>query len=288
MATLRLLVFTLLIGGCSFRFVYHQLDWLVPWRLSDYVTFDTEQRGMLERRLVEQLSWHCNTQLGSYAAWFRELQQASQPFTRDDIEHYYWQTTEYWRVLMQRLSPDVAALLQSAEPSQVKELFDNLERRNRELDEEYVSADWERVRSRRVERMDEILVRWIGPLTSAQEKAVKRWAGELGQSGDEWIVSRRRWQAALKDALSLRGQPERFEVRIRQLLVEPDTLWPDAYKREYARMRSRTLDMLAEVSALQTPRQTEHLHRKLDAWADDFEQLACTTERKSGKVVGVQ
>jgi hypothetical protein len=273
-----LLVLTLLTGACSFRFIYHQLDWLVPWRLSDYVTFDSEQRSLLEQRLFDQLAWHCSTQLENYAAWFRELQQAPQPFTRNDIERYYHRSTEYWEVLMRQLSPDVAALLQSADREQVEELFANLERRNRELDEEYVSADWETVQSRRVERMREILSRWIGALNVEQERVVIRWAKELGQSGNEWIVSRRRWQAALRESLSLRNRPERFEARILQLLIEPDTLWPEAYKREYARMRSRTLDMLAEVSAMQTPEQARRLHRKFGAWADDFDRLACATD----------
>lgn len=270
-----LLAVVLLTSACSFRFIYHQLDWLVPWRLGDYVTFDSEQRSLLEQRLLEQLDWHCATQLQAYAAWFRELQQAPQPFSRDDIERYYLRTAAFWRVLMQQLSPDVATLLRSASEQQIEELFTNLEQRNRKLDEEYVSADWETVQARRIERMSEILSRWLGPLEPLQQKAVARWARELGQSGDEWITSRRRWQAALREALNLRDKPERFAARIEQLLVEPESLWPESYRREYARMRSRTLDLLAEIAAQQTPGQLRHLRYELGAWADDFDHLAC-------------
>jgi len=271
-ATLAVII---LLGACSFRFVYRQLDWLVPWRLGDYVTFDSAQRSLLEQRLLQQLDWHCTTQLQAYATWFRELQRAPQPFTRADIERHYRRTTEFWRALMQQLSPDVAALLRSADAQQLDELFTNLEQRNRELDDEYVSADWETVQKRRIERMDEILSRWLGPLEPRQEQAIAHWAKALGQGGKEWIASRRRWQGALREALTLREDPERYAARVTQLLVEPESLWPVAYQHDYLRMRARTLDMLAEVAAQQTPEQVRHLRHELGAWADDFEELAC-------------
>jgi len=281
-ALLLLLGVALLSSACSFSFIYRQLDWLVPWRLGDYVTFDSEQRSLLEQRLLEQLDWHCGSQLQAYATWFRELQQAPQPFSRDDIERYFWRTTAFWRVLMRQLSPDVATLLRSASEQQIEELFTNLEQRNRKLDEEYVSADWETVQARRIERMSELLSRWLGPLEAPQQKAIARWARELGQSGGEWISSRRRWQAALREALKLRAEPERFAARIEQLLVEPESLWPEPYRREYARMRSRTLDLLAEIAALQTPEQLRHLRYELGAWADDFDRLACRAPASPG------
>lgn len=276
-ALMLLLTCLLFLSACSFRFLYSQLDWLVPWRLSEYVSFDSEQRSLLEQRLFMQIQWHCGTQLEDYAAWFRELKQAPLPYSREDIERYFERTNEFWQVLMQQISPDVAALLASASKSQVEELFDNLERHNRELEEEYVSPAWKTVQRRRVARMSEILVRWVGPLNAQQKRALASWASELGQGGDEWLASRRSWQAALREAMALRGQPERFEARIEQLLVTPEMLWPEAYQREYARMRSLTFDMLAEVSARQTPEQIRHFHYELDSWADDFEQLACTS-----------
>lgn len=276
LAVLMLLASLLLLSACSFRFLYSQLDWLVPWRLSEYVTFDSEQRSLLEQRLFARINWHCGTQLDDYAAWFRELKQAPLPYSREDIERYYQRTNDFWQVLMQQISPDVAALLASANPDQVAELFDNLERRNRELEEEYVTPGWNTVQRQRIKRMSEILVRWVGPLNAAQRRTLADWARELGQGGEAWMQSRRRWQAALREALKLRREPERFEARIEQLMVDPQSLWPESYRLEYARMRSLTLDMLAEVSALQTPEQIRHFRYELDSWADDFEHLACT------------
>lgn len=264
-----------LLSACTFNFFYRQLDWLIPWQISDYVSVDDAQRSELERRLLTKLEWHCSTQLGAYADWFREMHAAPQPFTRDYLERQYWRSLEFWRVLMAKLSPDITALLLTSSDAQVEELMRNLERRTRELEKRYVTAGWKKVKQRRIDRMEEILRRWIGPLTEAQQRALVRWAGELGRSGEGWIESRRRWQRALGEALTQRGDRERFAQRIRILFVEPRQLWPEAYRREYAQLRSRTLDMLAEVAAAETPAQQRYFKAQLIAWTEDFERLSC-------------
>ena len=176
---------------------------------------------------------------------------------------------------MAKLVPDITALLLSANETQTNELLRNLERRNRELEKRYVSAGWETVQGRRVGRMEDILRRWVGPLTEAQQRILSRWARELGRSGDEWIESRRRWQRALGDALVLREDRELFHRRIHTLFVEPRQLWPESYRQEYARLRARTLDMLAEIAASTTPGQRRYFSERLLSWANDFERLAC-------------
>lgn len=264
-----------LIGACTFNFFYRQLDWLVFWHLSDYVSIDDTQRSELEQRLIEQLDWHCATQLTAYAEWFREMHRAPQPFSRDYLERNYRRSLEFWQVLMENISPDITELLLSANDAQVAELMRNLERRTRELEKQYVTASWRRVQQRRIDKMEEILERWIGALNREQHKALVRWARELGKSGDEWIKSRRRWQHALAGTLALRGDRQQFAEHIHTLFVEPRQLWPASYRKEYARLETRTLDMLAEVAAAGTPGQQHYFREQLLSWAEDFEQLTC-------------
>jgi hypothetical protein len=264
-----------LLGACTFTFYYRQLDWLIPWELSDYITIDASQRSELERRLVERLDWHCSTQLSAYAAWFREMRDESYPFTRADVERHYWRSVEFWDALILELTPDIVALLRGASDAQVGELLANLERQTRKLEKRYVTAGGKWVQQRRIDRMAEILQRWIGALNREQYQALERWSADLGRSGEGWIESRRRWRRALGEALAVRGEEERFAARIHTLFVEPQTLWPESYRREYDRLRSRTLDMLAEVAAAEAPGQQHYFRGQLLSWAKDFESLAC-------------
>ena len=272
-----------LIGACTFNYLYRQLDWLVFWHLSDYVSINETQRTELEQRLIEQLDWHCATQLSAYAGWFREMAREPQPFSREDLERHYRRSVDYWRAIMENISPDITALLLTASDAQVSELMRNLERRTAELEKQYVKASWKRVQERRIERMEEILKRWIGALNREQDQALARWARELGKSGDEWIKSRRRWQRELAEALAQRGDRQRFAERIHTLFVEPRQLWSESYRKDYAQLQDRTIDMLAEVSAAGTHWQQDYFRKQLLSWAEDFEQLACTS---SDAVVG--
>lgn len=82
-ALLVILLAVLLLGGCSLRFAYGKLDWLVPWYVRDFVTLNAGQRSDLDRRLAVQLTWHCRTQLADYAAGLRDAQTL---FSSDRVE----------------------------------------------------------------------------------------------------------------------------------------------------------------------------------------------------------
>ncbi len=289
---LLLVALFLSLSACTFSFTYRQLDWLIPWHLSDYVSFDSTQRSELEQRLVEKLEWHCSTQLGEYAEWFRDMHVEPHPVTREDLERHYQRSLAFWTQLMEQITPDIVVLLFSAKDMQVNELMSNIERRNRELEKRYVTAGWKKIKQRRIDRMEEILRRWIGPLTGKQQEVLKRWSEDLGQSGGAWIESRRRWQRALRESFALRADRERFAKRIHTLFVEPRQLWPESYRKEYARLRERTLVMLAEISAAETPGQVRHFRNQLLSWAEDFEHLTCAspelTSEPSGQVARPQ
>lgn len=278
------LAFTLV--ACTFSFTYRQLDWLVPWHLGDYISFNSAQRSELEQRLEERLEWHCRTQLGAYAGWFREMHAEPLPFTRERLEQHYQQSLEFWRELMENLTPDIAALLLTASDAQVEELMSNLEQRNRELEKQYVTASRKRIRQRRIDRMEEMLRRWIGPLNAPQQQALERWAEDLGPGGEDWMASRDRWQRALDEAFTLRNNPEQFRARIHMLFADPRQLWPESYRKAYASMRERTMEMLAQITAVETPAQERHFRRQLLAWAEDFEQLACPAKSMKENTAG--
>jgi hypothetical protein len=63
----------LLVTGCGPRLIYPHLDWLIPSYVDDYISLNREQSGLLEKRLLEGLDWHCRTQLPVYAQSLREL-----------------------------------------------------------------------------------------------------------------------------------------------------------------------------------------------------------------------
>ncbi|MEX5617415.1 DUF6279 family lipoprotein, partial [Pseudomonas syringae] len=62
-AFVTLLMTVALLAGCNqVGLAYRNLDVIIPWTLSDYLDMNSEQKGWLDVRLKQHLSWHCSTQ----------------------------------------------------------------------------------------------------------------------------------------------------------------------------------------------------------------------------------
>ncbi|HAY11253.1 MAG TPA: hypothetical protein DCY18_15230, partial [Thauera sp.] len=96
------------LGGCSVRMAYSQLDWLVPWYLRDYVMLDAGQRNLLDRQLSARLDWHCRTHLAEYAATLREAQTtlAADRIGSSDLLPYLARGEGWWREILAALEDD--------------------------------------------------------------------------------------------------------------------------------------------------------------------------------------
>lgn len=267
--------------GCSFSYLYRQLDWLVPWYISDYITLDERQHTELEKRLLAQLDWHCSTQLQRYADWLRQLHDTPDAFSRDRLEQHYETTRHFWRDLMARVVVDTATILSRASDKQIDELIANLERKQRESEKEMSGLSSEARAKQRVGRMTRLLERWLGKLDPFQKRQVTIWSGALEKQGDaSWQVSRRNWQQHFKTALLQHRHEAGFTRLLYRLFVTPEELWSDRYRRAYRQQKDRTLDMFAAVAAAMTPSQHAHLQHELLSLADEFQSLSCAPPGK--------
>ena len=51
-----ILLLAIVLAGCGPWLVYPHLDWLIPWYVSDYISLDSDQKNMLEKRLLKLLA----------------------------------------------------------------------------------------------------------------------------------------------------------------------------------------------------------------------------------------
>lgn len=267
-----------LFAGCSVGLVYGQLHRLLPWYIDDYVTLDRDQRALLKVRLADRLAWHCRTQLGAYAALLRRLAGdlragASAPAR---LEVHLEQGELLLRDLLTALLPDARLLLVRLDDEQLDELAAAFRRRNRDLREEFLSGTPAERRAEQIERMERRLRGWFGRLSEEQRRLVEGWSDALQPTTAQWLANRARWQAQLLATLAQRKDAANFAARLRPLLVEPDSFWSADYRARLAHNREQTLILLAGVVNTATPRQREHLFGELEAWAGQFERLACT------------
>ncbi len=266
------------LSGCGVRILYHQLDWLIPWQLQDYVTLDSSQRIELEVLLEERLDWHCQTQLPRYAEWLRTVENdlRNGPLDAEWFAERAEDANLFWTELMRPLSHDAAAILGQASDTQIDELFGNLDARTREQMEVFVNREDPVLIQERAERLERRLRRWFGRMTAEQRVRILAWSEDLGLFAHEWLDNRGRWQAQLRHALDEADRrPESLQPALERLMVDPQQAWaPDSLER-LERHRNATWLLLADLYQMSPPRQRDRLSNRAGSLARDFERLSC-------------
>lgn len=274
---LLLLAAVLLLGACSARFAYSQLDWLVPWYLRDYVSFNAGQRDLLDQRLARRLDWHCRAHLPHYVGLLREARStlATEQVLVADLEPFVQRGEAWWGELRVALVADAAVLLAGLTNDQVLELAAAFERQDREAREEFLGGNAAQRARAQITRMEKRLRNWFGRLNPEQQLQVAAWSAALHPSTEAWLDGRRQWQQRVLDALAVRDQPARFAPRIAALAAPFNADAPPAYQAQLAHNRQLTLRLLADVFNAATPTQRERVRGELDELATQFEALAC-------------
>ncbi len=274
---LLLLAAALLIGACSTRFAYSQLDWLVPWYLRDYVSFNAGQRDLLDQRLSQRLDWHCRAHLPQYVDLLREARDtlATDQVAVADLEPFVQRGEAWWDELRGALVADAAVLLAGLAHEQVAELATAFERQDREAREQYLGGSAEERAEAQIARMEKRLRNWFGRLTAEQQRQVAAWSVALHPSTEQWLDGRRQWQQRVLEALAVRDQAAQFAPRVAALAAPFNADAPAGYQAQLAHNRQLTLSLLADVFNAATPAQRERVRGELDELATQFDALAC-------------
>lgn len=278
MSTLLALVVVLLLSGCGgVRYVYSQLDWIVPWYADDYVRLDEAQRTLLKARLDERLAWHCESEIPTYARFLRALEaDLGQPHVSvDTLERHVDQATLFWDALLHVLAPDIADVLAELNDAQVAELAVNLDERNLETRAEFIEPSEAQRHEKRVARMEKRLQRWFGRLTPQQANALGVWSQALEPATEDWFAQRLRWQGQLFEALAVRGDRELFNDRVAALVMTPDAGWEDDYRARVDANRDLTVALIADIHNWATEAQRVRLANELESLVRQLDRLAC-------------
>lgn len=280
------LLLSLVLGGCSLRMAYSQLDWLVPWYLRDYVMLNAGQRTLLDRQLAARLDWHCRSHLGDYASTLREAQRvlSAERIEAEDFGPFLARSEAWWQEIRAELEDDARVLLPALSDEQVGELREAFERRQREARKEFLGGSEASQRAARIARMEKRLQRWFGRISAEQRTLIAAWSDALMPSTAAWLDSRARWQAAVIDALQVRTDETLFAQRVAAFMAPDDGAAFAEYRAQQTHNRDRTLVLLADVFNAATPAQRQRLLREIDGLAGQFEGLACAAPDRDERI----
>ncbi len=277
-----ILLLAIFLAGCGPRLLYSHLDWLIPWYVSDYISLDSDQKNMLEKRLLKLLDWHCRTQLPAYAttlrALGRDLANSSEPVDAATLKTYNTRLMALWKALLQKIGPDITAILATATDAQIDELFHNLDKQNQKFKKEYVDLPYDELIQNRAERMVKRTKYWISKLNPEQKQAVSDWSLQLTPIAVDWIQNRERIQSEARRLLGQRRDNPEFRTAIQKLILHPENVRSAEYQRKIDINTTATIKLLAQLIQLLTEKQRSYLLDRIESLAADFDTLSCDPE----------
>lgn len=271
----------LAVSGCASvgRLGYDNFSTLALWRLDGYVSLTPEQRLRAGRAFDNLLVWHRSSQLDDYAQWLRGVQRqvAAGSVTESDIRGWREDIARRATPLVERAALDVAHVAATLDASQMARLRAELARDNEKLRKEWMPSGQAQRVAARTKRYLERAEFFLGSLSESQKQLARRMAAEAPPAEDSWFAQRLGRQ---KDLLALldRIRSEQPGDAVAAVWVKEHfqryTQWREGPDRQPVESSLASGDaMTAALFAQATPRQREHLLRKLQDWIDLAESL---------------
>ncbi|MFG0723681.1 DUF6279 family lipoprotein [Pseudomonas sp. GLN_6] len=274
---LLLLCLSLLISACSRAgLAYRNLDWLVPWRLNDYLNLDSQQRAWLKPRVQTHLQWHCSAELPRYIEWLQTTESIlaqPQPDSAQLLEQFAQFDAALKRIGIE-ITPTAIELLQGLSEQQVNELYAAMDEDNLEDRQDFLDPPLATQISERQTRMQERLRPWLGRLNTAQTDHIATWANSLGEQNRLWLENRQLWQAELRKVVAERDSAD-FAERLTPLLQQRERYYSDEYRASYGRSRQALATLFSQLLSSSDEAQRERLSHRLRDLRRDLAEQQC-------------
>ena len=280
--------------GCATfgRLAYDNLTTLATWRADSYLSMTSEQRALAAQRIETLHAWHRRTQLDDYIVFLEQIRARVAAGDVDEAQIRRWRLEAFqrWRPIAEQAAPAVAEVSGTLGPAQLARLREEMRRDNDKIRRDWMppgAADRIQARTRRYVDRAEFL---LGSLTAEQKQVARRFAAEAGNAEDAWYAQRVGRQ---QDLLALME-------RIRTERPEPPvaTVWMREHLHRYApapeggdRFVASSLAagdaFTAQVFAMATPAQRQHLLAKLQDWIDLLQSLKPSGTASRGGVIAL-
>ena len=274
---LLLLCLSLLISACSRAgLAYRNLDWLVPWRLNDYLNLNSQQQAWLKPRLQTHLQWHCSAELPRYIDWLqttKSILAQPQPDSSQLLEQFAQFDAALKRIGVE-ITPTAIELLRGLSEQQVSELYAAIDEDNLEDRQDFLDPPLATQISERRERMQERLRAWMGRLNSAQIEHIATWANGLGEQNRLWLENRQLWQEELRKVVAERDSAD-FAERLTRLLLQRESFYSDEYRASYGRSRQALATLFSQLLSSSDEAQRERLSHRLRDLRRDLAEQQC-------------
>ena len=162
-----MLLLMLTLNACTAKLSYRFIDWVVAWRVAEYVQWNRAQDRIFQKKLREQIDWHRTTQLPLYSDFLSTFKNdLSKPLVKDELLSRVEAIEKYGDSILRHVTPDAIELLAQLDDAQVKKLLAKLQKDIKKLEEEYAESNQKKRHKKRVGSVKKSVSRFIGALNN--------------------------------------------------------------------------------------------------------------------------
>lgn len=273
-----IIVMGFLLSGCSSKFAYNNMDWLVYWYIDDYVELNDAQEDVFDKHLAGWIRWHKSEELDRYIAHLETVRAdiEGKALSEERVLWHLDQATQHWERMREELSPQLAEFALTLDDEQVLSLFASLEEDNQEEEEELNELrelSPEERAEKRLEDIREGMEERIGDLTDAQEKIIEAHSPLFLSTRADWLEYRRNIQNSARRLFVTRNTNTTFAKDLLSLMVNPDDYRSDIYRTNRQANTRNYAELASKIAATLTREQREKLLEEVDDLLSDLRAL---------------
>lgn len=265
---------TLSLAGCTIKFFYQQLDWLVPWYIDKQLDLNAAQEKRLRAQVTQQLTWHRSTQVPLYINTLKSWQTFSAgPFSRQEFDRLSTETQRHFSQLSAHVLPDFKELMFTLDARQRKALYAVIEKSNKEYEKKYLGPGV-KLDKVRLEETQEAVDFWLGSISKEQDKRIQRLLSDYKSTEPESMINRRNWLTQFRRILE--SDASSAQIKSRQmdaLFFSPQDHWSQDYKNRFDANAELSVVMVEQVLSLVSSKQREHLIKRFKGWELEFRDI---------------
>lgn len=256
-----------LLSGCSTKFVYNNMDWLLIEYLEDYVELNDEQEELVSDKIMLLSEWHRKEEIPNYIEHLDELIALDlRAFTIEDLERQESKFQSHSDRLIQRVAPELFELAQQLTDSQVEELMNNIRVRHTKYKKKHQKLSERESRRNYAEKIAENVDDWLGSVTKEQKQLIKLWSQELSVTSLDWIQHQTKMRVEMNALLTKRFDIAHFEPHFEQLMFDPTSYYAPQLEQKIDHNRKVANQYLVQMINSATDKQTEYYREELQDW----------------------
>ncbi|MYM41289.1 DUF6279 family lipoprotein [Duganella qianjiadongensis] len=272
----------LALGACSsLRLAYNHGDTLLYWWLDGYVDLDREQKTQVRKDIDQLFQWHRTSQLQDYAQLLQTGQQRhlNNPTDTASLRASWGEVRQRMQVLLLHAVPELADLLRSLRPEQIRSMEKKFAANNAEFRDKYMRGDIATQQKARFQQALDQFELWFGDFSRTQEAQIRQLSDARPLLTSQLLEERMRRQSEIVALARKIQQEQPGRVATMELLRQ---LINDTFRQMESGPRApalveyeeSTVQMVLGVIQLSTTSQKAHAQHRIQDCIHDLKVLA--------------